>query len=123
MWHVITAVVVLMVLVASGCAAGVSAAGGDSGGSGASGGPSAHLPKMEPAPAPPFEFNRYWENWGEIDDSFHDFTAQIKPQAVQVGFFGADYCSALNYAKAKNAPAAWYSLGGGPRDPQWWRDF
>jgi len=78
---------------------------------------------MSPAPAPEFRFTRYWEHWGEIDDTFHEFTAQVKPQVVQVGFFGAGYYSGIGYALEQGKPGLWSSIGGGNIDREWWRTF
>ncbi|MHB0935827.1 MAG: hypothetical protein ACYC6A_05505 [Armatimonadota bacterium] len=78
---------------------------------------------MSPAPAPAFRFTRYWEHWGEIDDSFHEFTSQVKPQVVQVGFFGAGYYSGIGYALEQGKPGLWSGIGGGNIDREWWRTF
>jgi hypothetical protein len=82
-----------------------------------------HVERAVAPTAPSPWFNRQCSHWGEIDDSFLDYMAVVKPQRVQVGFFGPEYYAALGYMKEKSTAALWTSLGGGPADREWWRRF
>jgi len=71
----------------------------------------------------PHWFNRRCSHWGEVDESFFDYMAAVKPQQVQVGFFGPEYFSSLGYMKEMGTTALWAPLGGGRADREWWRPY
>jgi len=74
-------------------------------------------------PASPLWFNRRASHWGEMDESFFDYLALVRPQQAQVGFFGPEYFSALGYMKEMGTPLLWAPIGGGRADREWWRPY
>ena len=80
---------------------------------------------QEATPAGPGRiwFNRMCTQYGKVEDGFSDYLETVQPEIAVCGSFGPEYGAGVAYAKRKELPAFWTSLGGGPVDREWWRKF